>query len=576
MKAVAVVRLWLVLLPVGAPQSGRISGTVVDDGDAAQPVRSAIVMLQPVSGGDGVAVVTDVDGRFSLNAVPNGRYTLTAQKASYLSSAYGAKRPGRPGVTVVVGAGAATTDLQLVLPRGSVIAGRVTQPNGAPYPFTQVVAVEARYVAGGGVFDSRARTFQTDDLGNYRIWGLPPGDYLVAALPSLTRVEEIARSASENDVLLAQLAARDAGMASAPAGTRPPVRGYAPVYFPGTAVAANAIVVPVGRAEVRQGIDILLEPHPVARVSGNVRNINGESNAAVSLSLQPVGPPLPTIVAAVTTNRRPDALGNFVFDRLPPGTYRLVARAGGVTFRDGGVETNDANQVHWAATTLVVDGQDIDDVALSLQPGLVFTGRVATVDGSTAPALSGTRVVMSARGTDAPPARTALVASDGTFTVTGLHPAEWELTVTLPASVAATWGIQSVTVNGIDIRDQPLRMDAGDVRDVIIGIATQRAEVAGTLSTAAGTAATDYFIVIYPDDRSLWHETSPRVRVVRPSIDGAFSARDLPAGAYRIAAVTDVDEEEWRRPSFLESLLDSSLPITVKSGAVTRQDLRIR
>jgi hypothetical protein len=576
MKSLSLLGACLLLLSGSAAQTVRIAGTVVDDAEVAQPVRSALVMVQPVGGGDGVAVVTDAEGRFSLTAVPAGRYTLTAQKASYLSNAYGAKRPGRPGVTIVVGAGAATTDLQLVLPRGSVIAGTVTQPNGAPYPFTQVVAVDAKYVTGGGVFDSRARTFQTDDQGSYRIWGLPPGDYLVAALPALTRVEEIARSAAENDALLGQLAARNAGMAHGPTDTRPPVRGYAPVYFPGTAVAANAIVVQVGRAEVRQGIDIRLEPQPVARITGRVSNVNGESNAAVSLSLQPLGPPLPAIVAAATTNRRPDALGNFVFDRLPPGTYRLVARAGGVTFRDGGVETNDANQVHWAATTVVVDGRDLEDVALSLQPGLVFAGHVAAVDGSSTPTVSGTRIVMTPRGANAPPARTAIAGADGTFSVTGLHPADWELSVTLPASLASTWGVQSVTVNGVEIRDQPLRMDTGDVRDVHVDLATQRAEVAGTLTTATGTAATDYFIVVYPEDRSLWHETSPRVRVVRPSADGAYRARDLPAGTYRIAAVTDVDEDEWRRASFLESLLASSLPITVKSGAVTRQDLRIR
>ncbi len=576
MKSLSVLGACLLLLSGSAAQTVRISGTVVDDAEVAQPVRSALVMVQSVSGGDGVAVVTDAEGRFSLTGVPAGRYTLTAQKASYLSNAYGAKRPGRPGITIVTGTGMGTTDLTLVLPRGSVIAGRVTQANGAPYPFTPVVAVDARYVGGGGLFDSRARSFQTDDQGNYRIWGLPPGDYVVAALPELTRVEEITRSAAENDALLAQLAARNAGTAHVTPAAPPPVRGYAPVYFPGTAVAARALVVQLGRAEVRQGVDILLEPHPVARVTGSVRNVNGESNAAVSLSLQPIGPPLPSIATASTTNRRPDALGHFVFDRLPPGTYRIVARAGGVTFRDGGVETNDANQVHWASTTVVVDGRDIEDVALSLQPGLVFAGRVVAVDGSNAPGVSGTRIVMTPRGADAPPPRTAIVAADGTFSVTGLHPADWELSVTLPASLASTWGVQSVTVNGMEIRDRPLRMDTGDVRDVQVSLATQRTEVAGTLTTATGTAATDYFIVVFPDDRSLWHETSPRVRVVRPSIDGAFSARDLPAGAYRIAAVTDVEDDEWRRASFLESLLGSSLPITVKAGAVTRQDLRIQ
>lgn len=82
--------------------------------------------------------------------------------------------------------------------------------------------------------------------------------------------------------------------------------------------------------------------------------------------------------------------------------------------------------------------------------------------------------------------------------------------------------------------------------------------------------------MIFPADRTLWHPLSPRVRVTRPEADGGFTARDLPAGAYRVAALTDVEDNEWRTSAFLESLYDASIALTVTDGQTTRQDIRIR
>jgi hypothetical protein len=59
-------------------------------------------------------------------------------------------------------------------------------------------------------------------------------------------------------------------------------------------------------------------------------------------------------------------------------------------------------------------------------------------------------------------------------------------------------------------------------------------------------------------------------------VDGVFSVRELPAGEYRMAALTDVQENEWQSAAFLASLLDASIPIVVKDGATTRQDVGIR
>ena len=104
------------------------------------------------------------------------------------------------------------------------------------------------------------------------------------------------------------------------------------------------------------------------------------------------------------------------------------------------------------------------------------------------------------------------------------------------------------------------------------------AEHSGILALLAASRllAAGYHVVLFPADRSLWHATSPRVKMTRPGVDGNFTVRDLPAGEYRIAALTDVDDDELRSSAFLESLLPASITLTVKDGATTRQDLRIK
>lgn len=68
----------------------------------------------------------------------------------------------------------------------------------------------------------------------------------------------------------------------------------------------------------------------------------------------------------------------------------------------------------------------------------------------------------------------------------------------------------------------------------------------------------------------------PRIRVMRPAADGGFSTRELLPGKYRIAALTDVEEGEWRTAAFHESVVDSSIAVMVVDGQTTKQDIRIR
>jgi hypothetical protein len=556
--------------------TGRVSGVVTVSATADEPVRRAVVSLIPAGGGDGIATVTDDEGRFAVGRVPDGRYAVVAEKPAYLTAQYGAKRPGRAGIPVVVAKGQAVESLRIVLPKGAVITGRLVQPTGAPVRGVQVLAIPVSQIAAGGRFDTRARPFYSDDLGVYRIYGLAPGEYVVAALPSQGFGEVERRTATEYEEAVRALSSgadRARATVSPSRGSR---FGYAPTYYPGTASAADAPPIRVTVGEVRDGIDIPVEMFRMSQISGTIVDSSGIPTAAVLLSVTTSGPPLPFGGSSLRLTS-PDAQGRFTISNVPPGVYTLTARGGGVTVNAQEIITvRNAEQTDWAMARVAVAGDDIDGVTLSLQPGYSFSGRVEAT-GEIAPgALNDTRIALVTPGADPAAARAAVVDERGAFSVTGVHPETYQVVVTLPPALTAKWAVRAVLADGIDLRDQPLTFERGSIRDVAIRLTDRRSEVAGTLSTANGMPASDYFIIIFPEARALWHPVSPRVRVVRPDTDGTFSARDLPAGAYRIVAVNDVEGDEWRQASFLESLLGASMPLTVKDGATTRQDLRIQ
>jgi hypothetical protein len=67
-----------------------------------------------------------------------------------------------------------------------------------------------------------------------------------------------------------------------------------------------------------------------------------------------------------------------------------------------------------------------------------------------------------------------------------------------------------------------------------------------------------------------------RIQATRPATDGRFSFRSLPAGDYRLVAVTDIETGQWFDPAFLRPLLGASIGITLAEGEQKIQDIRIK
>jgi hypothetical protein len=425
-----------------------------------------------------------------------------------------------------------------------------------------------------------------------------PDTYLVAVTPSLGRTEIHQRAAAEYDELFRILTQRPpqplapgAAPTLVPAPPPVPLFGFAPNFYPGTPIAANASPITVRAGEVRDGVDIPVAMVRVGAISGVVRGIDGRPTQNVQLTVAPGGPALPLSASVNVRTSRPDKDGRFTLTNVAPGSYRITARGGGVTYtEDGtGMTIRGEQQTQWAVADVQVQGEDVDGVMLQLQPGLTLTGRMVATGNAPQPETwkgasiriqeprSGpVGVVLNGVPTSAAASRTANAMDDGTFEISGVQPATYEIDVTLPAALRSTWSVKSIMAGGRELRDTPLTFDQGSLTGVTVTLTDQPTQLAGTLSSASGQAATDYYVVLFPEDRALWHERSPRLRVMRPAADGTFTTRDLLPGQYRIAALTDVEEGEWRTAAFLESIVDASIAVSFTDGQTTRQDIRIR
>jgi hypothetical protein len=178
--------------------------------------------------------------------------------------------------------------------------------------------------------------------------------------------------------------------------------------------------------------------------------------------------------------------------------------------------------------------------------------------------------------------------AQGNFTFTNVAPGRYRLSsagpVTAstpnappgPPAAAAGWALKSAQVHGQETLDTGLEVRPNEnIADLVLTFSDKSTTVTGVLQDPSGRQASDYFIVAYAREKNFWSPPSRRVAMARPGTDGRFTIRNLPAGDYLVAAVTDVDQGEWMDPAFLAQLVNASIPLTLADGQIKTQDIRI-
>jgi uncharacterized protein (DUF2141 family) len=598
--------------------------------DGTVPIRRAIVTISASALSADRSAIVDDEGRFAFGNLPAGRYTIKASKPAYVATAYGAKRPGGTGTPLALTAGQQVDGLTLRLARGAVIAGVVKSQSGEPFANVQVLAARTdRLASPGPVNPNAGELFSTDDRGAYRIFGLDPGEYVVAAIPRVTGIGDmLVMTSREIDAALARAqAARTnatragaqsggagqptATRATAPAGT---AYGFPPVFFPGTPSAADAQRIILAAGAERLGIDIVLEPAHAIAIDGTISMPDGGPVPATTVSLTSLGPALPQAFGSQVSATRPGTDGRFSYTGVVPGKYTLTARTAGIpttvelqrtqTLSDRGLATPDAaarmaEQTAFYASVDIAPAEDLHGVTLVLQPMLTLKGRVVFDSASALPALDPRTLrvtlgpppsAMVATTTESIAASVGITATapnsirpaspnaDGTFDVFNILPGTYQVTVPITGAQAGQgWWLRSAMLGGQDVLDTLLEFkEARNLAGAVLTFSDRHTELTGRLATPSGQAASDCFMIAFSTDPAVWRPRARRVQVTRPATDGAFTFRDLPPGEYFLAALTDLDQDEWKDEPLLSQIAAAgAIKLTIGEGERKVQDLRI-
>src|SRR4029077_14275702 len=157
-----------------------VSGTVVKLA-GSEPLKNArIRLLSQDDRAVSRAVVTDSGGRFDLKGISPGRYRLVVHRDGFVTQTYGQKKVDDPGAILTLRANQELRDLLFRLVPSAVIAGRVSNEDGDPMPWVQVNALREAYFGGKKTLFPET-TVTTNDLGEYRLFGLPAGRYFIRA-----------------------------------------------------------------------------------------------------------------------------------------------------------------------------------------------------------------------------------------------------------------------------------------------------------------------------------------------------------------------------------------------------------
>lgn len=511
-----------------------MSGHVID-AVSGQPLRHAQVRLVR-SGAVGATRTTSTDdnGFYEFLSVEAGHYTVTGWKLTYIPMSAGQRHANELGTLIDVGDGRGhdVRNIDIALPRGAVIHGRILDDFGDPGVGAQVFALRLETLNGRRRLLPIASSL-TDDLGEFRLFGLVPGQYFVSAMP---RVVSANNEADDR-------------------------RGFAATYYPGTADIASAQRVVVGQVE--SDISFSLVSARTARVSGIVTDASGgRVGGGVVTALQRTSAVLG--FAAVSSGSVSQD-GGFSINGLAPGEYVLrVARR----------SKSDAVSEFAQASVSIASG-DIEGVQLVFETPARISGRI---------------VFDSSVGIAPNPSSIHLVAaSPDTAHLPGAHSAQialhddWSFEVTtapgrqLIQTTSVGWLVRSVRRNGVAVMDAGLNLRSNEeLNNVEVELTNRVPTIVGTVVDQNGQPGARCIVVVFDKIRDRWEPPFDLIRVLRPDENGRFTVTGLPPSEYYAIAITPADPADAKDPDVLQQLINRATSLILNEGDTDALNLKVQ
>ena len=530
----------------GAARSGTASlrGRVISS-QTGTPLRRAQVTLTAAEGQMRRMATTDGEGRYEIRELPAGRFSISAIKAGYVTQQYGQRRPFEPGTPVSLADGESVERIDFALQSGSVITVRVTDDLNEPLAGAQIQVQRFQFGTDGqrrltGASGGPGFMNVTDDRGEYRVYGLSPGEYVVSAT------------------------IRNIG--GAPGNPDDNTDGFAPTYYPGTVSVTDAQPISVGAAEERS-VQFALVSARLSRISGTVMNSEGVPAAGAQVMLttrQGNG-------GSSSGGGRVAADGTFSISGIAPGEHSIDVRPQTRPGQTGG---------EFASVPVTVSGSDITGLRIVTGKGASVRGRVVfegTSPRNTPGASAPLRVMAvpadptSRRLFGGDPRSNGVVDENGNFEL-AMATGSVFFVVTTPQS----WVTKSITIDGNDITDEPFDSTGKQsVSGLVIRLTDKLTQVSGRVSDGRGQLVRDYVVVIQPAEAKEPLVAGRLTRTARPDTNGRFDTRGLRPGRYIATAIEGIEQGRQFSPEFREQLRRGAREFSVREGETVALDLTL-
>jgi hypothetical protein len=486
------------------PEQCSLSGTVVNS-VTGEPLSKVELKLEDA------VTTSDAKGHFAMVDLEPGSYHLIARRSGYVDTAYGARRADTLGTLLRLEKGKELTGLTVKLIPNGVISGTIRDSDGEPLEGAHVTASHRTFEYGVPRIEGYADA-ETDDLGQYRMRGLPPGKYYLAVQPhtdgTLKFDHTSGKAAEEVEV---------------------------PTVYPGSPDPSLAMPIDVKAGARITGIDFALARTRTFTVKGRVELPATAAQATVTLRAPERGLGLERRFQA--SPRR--ANGAFELRGVPAGSYLLTATNGALA----------------GEAQLEVAG-NLEGLSVPMLPPSTFTGNLIVESGAKLP--EGRFVFYFAFDVDTglllnfddnePPAPQR--APPGRYLYRPVY------------SPVGDWYVKSIRSGTIDVVADGLAVPPGAAVTVEILLALDGGKVAGDVVDASGNPSPGATVLLAPEPRL--RGQSARFKHVSADQSGHFEIRGIAPGEYKVFAWDDVEEGIWNDPDFLKECEKNGEPVTVR------------
>lgn len=518
------------------PESS-FQGSVVKD-QGREPLKKATVqIISEDQDALNYTAVTDQDGHFAVDNMRPGRYRVFVERTGFIEVGKNHRRS--LGTAIALDSGQKLNDFVFRMLPAAVVTGRVVDEDGDPMPNVEIAVLHYSYSSGARRLEPE-RSERTNDLGEYRVGNLSPGQYFVAASPAPEFISPKVKGPDDP-------AKKDLG--------------YVTTFYPGTVDRNQATPL-----QLHPGDDV---PIDFTLVPGHTFHIRGRvTSLAASGGNKPFVMLMPKEIRTVFSAAEVQADGSFDIPGVAPGSYMISAVA------------MDAEHPQSAYQSIDVSGSDVNGIRLAASSGSEVRGQVR-VDGVQKPDLSQLTFFLRPVDDDGVSSldfgyrqTLASVKPDGSFELKAVPAGVYQLELEGSSRSMRDYFLKTVVSSGRESANRILRVSGGAVISVDVVVSSAGGEITGVAVDEKNQPVASAMVVAIPDGENNRDRTS--YKQAETDQLGRFNLRGLRPGDYHLMAWDYVEDGAFYDPQFVKPYESPSKAVHVTERGQEHQIVRVQ